>query len=197
LAAANPEDYAIECGPMGPIGEGQALILRVNRNCPWNQCLFCPVYKDKTFSARNVAEIKRDIDAITRTRDLLDRTSWHMGLQGLLRAEVVQETVKRGAQAGPPGRQSAVIAVHVQPRAARTEVVGMHGEALKIRLKAPPVDGAANDELIRFLAARLDVARHDIEITGGAAARTKRVRITGTRLTGEEIVRRLRGVDGS
>jgi uncharacterized protein (TIGR00251 family) len=73
----------------------------------------------------------------------------------------------------------------------------MHGEALKIRLKAPPVDGAANDELIRFLAARLDVARHDIEITGGAAARTKRVRITGTRLTGEEIVRRLRGVDGS
>jgi hypothetical protein len=95
LAAANPEDYAIECGPMGPIGEGQALILRVNRNCPWNQCLFCPVYKDKTFSARNVAEIKRDIDAIIRIRDLLDQTSRYMGLQGLLRAEVVQETVKR------------------------------------------------------------------------------------------------------
>jgi hypothetical protein len=80
---------------MGPIGEGQALILRVNRNCPWNQCLFCPVYKSKTFSTRAVAEIKRDIDAITRTRDLLDRTSRHMGLQGLLRAEVVLETVKR------------------------------------------------------------------------------------------------------
>ena len=105
--------------------------------------------------------------------------------------------MKRDARTGPVPGRPVVIAVHVQPRAASTEVVGMHGQALKIRLKAPPVDGAANDELIRFLAARLDVPRRDIEIAGGAAARTKRVRITGTGLTAEEIIRRLSGVDGS
>jgi len=69
----------------------------------------------------------------------------------------------------------------------------MHGQALKIRLKAPPVDGAANDELIRFLAAQLHVPRRDIEIAGGTTARAKHVRITGSGLTGEEIVRRLSG----
>ena len=95
MAAQNPQDYAMESGPMGPIGEGQALILRVNRNCPWNQCLFCPVYKDRSFSARGAGEIKRDIDAVRRSRDLLDRTSWQTGLQGLLKAELVQEAAAR------------------------------------------------------------------------------------------------------
>src|SRR5690349_9294235 len=45
-----------------------------------------------------------------------------------------------------------VLTVHVQPKASRTEYVGIHGNALKIRVAAPPVDGAANDELVRFLA---------------------------------------------
>lgn len=95
MAPQNPQDYAIESGPMGPIGEGQALILRVNRNCPWNQCLFCPVYKGRKFSARSADEITRDIDAVSRSRDLLDRTSWQAGLQGLIKAELVQEVAAR------------------------------------------------------------------------------------------------------
>lgn len=89
--------------------------------------------------------------------------------------------------------RAVVIAVHVQPRAARTEVVGMHGDAVKIRLKAPPVDGAANDELLRFLAARLGVRRQEVEIVGGAAARGKRVRVGGTTLSAEQVVQRLCG----
>lgn len=72
---------------MGPIGEGQALILRVNRNCPWNHCLFCHVYKGRTYSARSVHEIKADIDAVRRTRDLLEETSWGIGLQGRISRE--------------------------------------------------------------------------------------------------------------
>jgi hypothetical protein len=80
---------------MGPIGEGQALILRVNRNCPWNQCLFCPVYKGRRFSARSAEEIKGDIDAVSRSRDVLDRTSWQTGLQGLIKAELIQEAAAR------------------------------------------------------------------------------------------------------
>jgi hypothetical protein len=77
-----PEDYTIEIGPMGPIGEGEALLLRVNRDCPWNKCLFCPVYKGKKFSGRNVDEIKKDIDAIRRVCDLLETTFWKANLAG-------------------------------------------------------------------------------------------------------------------
>jgi len=69
----------------------------------------------------------------------------------------------------------------------------MHGDAVKIRLKAPPVDGAANDELLRFLAARLGVRRQEVEIVGGAAARGKRVRVGGTTLSVEQVVQRLCG----
>lgn len=71
------------------------------------------------------------------------------------------------------------VLIYVQPRAAVTAVVGMHGEAVKIRVAAPPVDGEANEELIRFLAKALRLARRDITIVAGSGSRTKRVRITG------------------
>lgn len=72
MISKRPEDYTIEIGPMGPIGEGEALLLRINRNCPWNQCLFCPVYKGKRFAIRKADEVKRDIDAVRRVCDLLE-----------------------------------------------------------------------------------------------------------------------------
>jgi len=71
----------------------------------------------------------------------------------------------------------AAVAVHVVPRARRTEVVGRHGDAIKIRLAAPPVDGAANAELIRFVAARVGVPRGTVTITSGAAGRRKTVAV--------------------
>jgi hypothetical protein len=71
------------------------------------------------------------------------------------------------------------IAVHVQPRARRTELVGRHGDSLKIRLAAPPVDGAANDALVRFLAERLGVPRSAVRIASGAGSRTKVVAVDG------------------
>ena len=61
----------------------------------------------------------------------------------------------------------------------KTEVVGLHGEALKIRLAAPPADGKANACLIAFLADRLGVARSAIRLVAGDASRAKRVRISG------------------
>ena len=74
---------------------------------------------------------------------------------------------------------TAILLLHVQPRASRTEIVGRHGDAIKIRLAAPPVDGAANEELVRFLAERLGLRRAQVRLTAGAAARRKRFEIAG------------------
>jgi uncharacterized protein (TIGR00251 family) len=69
--------------------------------------------------------------------------------------------------------------VHVQPRAKRTEVAGRHGDAIKVRLAAPPVDGAANDELVRFLAEALGVPRRAVHLTAGLTSRRKTVEVEG------------------
>ena len=71
------------------------------------------------------------------------------------------------------------IRVHVQPRASKNEIVGMHGDALKVRLTAPPVDSAANEALILLLAETLGVARHDVRIVAGATSRAKVVEVAG------------------
>jgi uncharacterized protein len=81
------------------------------------------------------------------------------------------------------------ILVHVQPRASRTKLVGEHGDRLKIALAAPPVDGAANDELLRFLAETLGVAKRDVELLQGATGRQKLVRVNG--LSIDEVAARL------
>jgi uncharacterized protein (TIGR00251 family) len=67
----------------------------------------------------------------------------------------------------------------VQPRASRTEVAGRQGDALKIRVTAPPVDGAANDALVRFLAERLEVSRSAVRLEAGATGRSKVVAVDG------------------
>lgn len=72
------------------------------------------------------------------------------------------------------------VSVHVQPRASRSEVVGTHGAALKVRLLAPPVDGAANEALVVLLAEKLGVSRRDVRIVQGATSRAKIVEIDGT-----------------
>ena len=71
------------------------------------------------------------------------------------------------------------LAVRVQPRANRSEVVGLHGDSIKIRLKAPPIDGAANEELIRFVAESLGVSRSHIELKSGLRGRSKTIAIEG------------------
>ena len=89
-----PQDYTMETGLMGAIGEGEALFLRINRNCPWNRCLFCHVYKGTNFSQRGLEEILADIDAGRRTKDLLENTSREMGLDGRMKESVIRETIQ-------------------------------------------------------------------------------------------------------
>ncbi len=77
----------------------------------------------------------------------------------------------------------------MQPRASRTELAGAHGDALKIRLAAPPVEGAANRELVAFLAGRLRVPKSAIQIVKGERGREKLVEVAG--VSEEEVRARL------
>ena len=70
-----------------------------------------------------------------------------------------------------------LLVCHLQPNASRSEFAGLHGDALKIRIQAPPVEGKANTELVKFLAKAFGVGKRDIEIISGELNRHKRVRI--------------------
>lgn len=72
-----------------------------------------------------------------------------------------------------------ILTLHIQPGAKKTEVVGRHGEALKIRLAAPPVDGKANAALLAFVAEKLAVPKSAVELVSGQTSRAKRVRVSG------------------
>ena len=85
------------------------------------------------------------------------------------------------------------IAIRVVPRARRTEIAGQRGDALLVKLAAPPVEGAANAALVEWLAACLDVPARAIHIVSGQRSRHKRVAITGTTL--EHLTRTLK-LDG-
>jgi uncharacterized protein (TIGR00251 family) len=70
-----------------------------------------------------------------------------------------------------------ILDVHVQPRAAKDEIVGLHGDRLKVRISAPPVDGKANRHLIDFLAGVFKVAKRDVILLAGESGRDKRFKI--------------------
>ena len=85
--------------------------------------------------------------------------------------------------------QGVILRIQVQPRASRDEVVGPHGDALKIRITAPPVAGTANKHLLKFLAKKLQVTRSQMSIASGAASRFKSIAIEG--ISADEVRQRL------
>ena len=89
-----------------------------------------------------------------------------------------------------------MLAVHVQPRAGRSAVVGRHGHALKVVVAAPPLDDRANEATAVVLAEELGVARSAVELVGGARSREKRFRIESSDT--DAVIRRLeRCLDGA
>jgi uncharacterized protein (TIGR00251 family) len=82
-----------------------------------------------------------------------------------------------------------LIPVRAVPRASKNEIQGLHGDALKIRLQAPPIEGKANQALIRFLSEALDIPRSQLSIASGETGRNKAVLVTG--ITKEQLVERL------
>ena len=80
---------------------------------------------------------------------------------------------------------SITLSLHVQPRASRTCITGIHGDSLKLAITAPPVEGKANKEVIGFLSAVFKIPKKEITIVGGMQSRKKRCRVGS--LTEEEV----------
>jgi radical SAM superfamily enzyme YgiQ (UPF0313 family) len=81
--------HRFEQGPIRPPNEARSLLLRLTRNCPWNQCLFCPVYKTRKFSLRSVDEIKQDIKTAKKITDDIKALSWKLGYSGAVNDAVI------------------------------------------------------------------------------------------------------------
>ncbi|MBW1779550.1 MAG: radical SAM protein [Deltaproteobacteria bacterium] len=90
-------EYSFEQGPIRPPNEARSLLLRVTRNCPWNQCRFCPVYKKRKFSLRTVDEIKEDIQTVRQIADDIKAVSWRMGCSGAVNDQVISSLFGGGA----------------------------------------------------------------------------------------------------
>lgn len=74
-----------------------------------------------------------------------------------------------------------IFQVRVIPRSSRSEIVGEYDGALKVKLNAPPVDGAANTELIKLLAKEFDVSKSQVEILSGQTSKLKQVKVLGAK----------------
>ncbi len=92
---------------------------------------------------------------------------------------------KRVGRAAPDRLEEHVFALRVQPGAAKTGPAGMWGELPKLKVASPPVDGAANEAVVEFVARSLDIPKSAVEIIGGLASRTKRIRVRG--VAGEKL----------
>lgn len=80
-----------EQGPIRPPSEAGSLLIRLSRNCPWNKCLFCPVYKFDKFSRRSAEEIKEDVDSIAGAIDDIKKLSVNRGFGGAVNREILEK----------------------------------------------------------------------------------------------------------
>jgi radical SAM superfamily enzyme YgiQ (UPF0313 family) len=95
-----------EQGPIRPPSEANSLLIRVTRNCPWNRCTFCPVYKETRFSIRPVDHVKQDIDSVARYVEMIRETADE---SGRLRRTEIQKAVGKGER---PDSRAANAALH-------------------------------------------------------------------------------------
>lgn len=89
--------------------------------------------------------------------------------------------------AGKPAQEIVRLQVQVMPNAKRTEVAGMHGDALKIRLQAQPIEGKANDALVRFIADVLKLPRSAVSVSHGQTSRRKLLEIVAPAMSAEDV----------
>jgi len=101
------KEKTFEQGPIRPPSEAGSLLFRFTRNCPWNKCTFCPVYKGKQFSRRSLEEIKTDIDTAAEICQELRALSSELGHKGIITREVL-ESVYTGGRFNDFYRQTAL-----------------------------------------------------------------------------------------
>ncbi|MCX6000110.1 MAG: radical SAM protein [Chloroflexi bacterium] len=87
--------WSYELGPIRPPSEGRdhSLLIRATRNCPWNRCLFCPVYKSNRFEYRSAVEVKEDIDVVRALAGELKAASWRLGMGGRIDGGVLSSII--------------------------------------------------------------------------------------------------------
>lgn len=139
---------------------------------------------------------KRLLRLVTFRVFLVDRIGWPKSIHQFTRNGTKETSVKvigRRYTSRPDGmiriteKDGAItFTVRVAPRASRSKIAGEHDGALRARVAAPPVGGAANEELIRTLARALNLPLSAVEIISGHASKTKRVRVHGVRRTALE-----------
>ncbi len=93
MKIAGPKIYSFDTGPMGAIGEQGSLLIRINRNCPWNRCLFCDVYKRRKFEYRSKEEVKRDITVIDSLCDEITTASLDLGYSGEIPSDIINAII--------------------------------------------------------------------------------------------------------
>ena len=89
----NDQYCGFEQGPIRPPSEAHSLLIRVTRNCPWNRCAFCPVYKDLRFSIRKVEHVKKDIDSVYRYVEALQQMGGQSGSISRIDANEIAENI--------------------------------------------------------------------------------------------------------
>jgi radical SAM superfamily enzyme YgiQ (UPF0313 family) len=91
---------SFEIGPIRPPSEGKdfSLLIRATRNCPWNRCMFCSIYKDKKFEYRSVEDIKQDIDVVSSMTEEMKAASWKMGQGGRITDEVILSIIQNNSE---------------------------------------------------------------------------------------------------
>ncbi len=80
------------------------------------------------------------------------------------------------------------LTLHIQPGAKHTNVAGLHGEALKLRLAAPPIEGRANEALLKFIAEKFAVPLRNVELKQGGQSRHKVVAVTGSKIAPDTLL---------
>lgn len=118
--------HGFEQGPIRPPSEAFSLLIRVTRNCPWNQCTFCPVYKGTTFSLRPVEDVKRDIDAVHRHVETLQELAGE-------RPRVTRREFERLAVGLEPGERPAFVAAFNWLRAGLKSVFLQDADGLIVK----------------------------------------------------------------
>ncbi len=91
----NDQYWGFEQGPIRPPSEAYSLLIRVTRNCPWNRCTFCPVYKGLRFSIRKVEHVKKDIDLVYGYVEILQQMAGESGHISRIDANKVSENIKQ------------------------------------------------------------------------------------------------------